>query len=87
MGKSIEGLHKPHAIKDQTNMDLELQERLRNRRAGIEPMIGHTKHGGQLARSKMKSDRATLAAGYGSILGLNLRQLIRYQQGKIKLAS
>ena len=87
MEKSIEGLQKPMPIKDQSNMDMELQERLRDRRAGIEPLIGHAKHGGQLARSRMKSDRATLAAGYGSILGLNLRQLIRYQQEKIKLAS
>jgi urea transporter len=26
---------------------------------------------------------ATLAAGYGSVLGFNLRQMIRHQQGKI----
>lgn len=61
--------------------------RLKDRRAGIEPMIGHAKHGGQLGRSRMKSDAATLAAGYGSVLGLNLRQMIRYQAGKVKKAS
>jgi hypothetical protein len=35
----------------------------------------------------MKSDAATLAAGYGSVLGFNLRQLIRNQQGKVKAAA
>ena len=62
----------------------DIRERLRDRRAGIEPLIGHAKHGGQLGRSRMKSDAATLAAGYGSILGFNLRQLIRHQAGKMK---
>lgn len=32
--------------------------------AGIEPLIGHTKHGGQLDRSRMKSDETTKSAGY-----------------------
>jgi hypothetical protein len=32
----------------------------------------------------MKSDQATLGAEYGSVLGLNLRQMIRHQQGKVK---
>jgi len=53
--------------------------RLRDRRAGIEPIIGHIKKGGQLGRSRMKSDKATLAAGYGAGVGFNLRQLIRHQ--------
>ena len=76
------GLQKPSPVKVQ-DIDLKLQEHLRNRRAGIEPLIGHVKHGGQLGRSRMKSDQATLAAGYGSVLALNLRQLIRWQQGKM----
>lgn len=33
--------------------------RLRDRRAGIEPMIGHAKQGGQVGRSRMKSDAAS----------------------------
>ena len=37
-----------------------------------------------MGKSRMKSDAATLAAGYGSVLSFNMRQLIRYQQGKIK---
>ena len=57
------------------------------RLAGIEPLIGHAKHGGQLGKSRMKSDAATLAAGYGSNLGFNVRQLIRHQGGKIKKAA
>jgi hypothetical protein len=67
--------------------DLDLKERLHNRRAGIEPLIGHIKRGGQLGKSRMKSDAATLAAGYGFVIGFNLRQLIRNQQGKVKAAA
>jgi IS5 family transposase len=59
--------------------------RLANRRAGIEPLIGHAKQGGQLGHSQMKSDATTLAAGYAAIGGFNLRQLSRHQLGqKIK---
>jgi hypothetical protein len=53
--------------------------RLRDRRAGIEPIIGHIKKKGQLGKSRMKSDKATLAAGYGAMAGFNLRQLVRHQ--------
>ena len=52
-------------------------ERLRDRRAGVEPVIGHIKRGGQLGKSRMKTDTATLAAGYGAGVGFNLRQLAR----------
>lgn len=58
--------------------------RLRDRRAGIEPLIGHLKHGGMLGRSRMKTDSGTLAAGYASVLGFNMRQLINHRMGKIK---
>lgn len=54
--------------------------RLKDRRAGVEPVIGHIKKGGQLGKSRMKSDRATLAAGYGAGVGFNLRQIIRHQK-------
>ena len=60
---------------------------LRDRRAGIEPLIGHLKHGGMLGRSRMKTDAGTLAAGYASVLGFNLRQLTRCRMGKIKKAA
>jgi len=53
-----------------------------NRRSGIEPLIGHVKQGGQMGRSRMKSDNTIEASGYTSVLGFNLRQLIRHQKGK-----
>jgi IS5 family transposase len=74
------GLQRPANIEGEQGMPSpEDQERLRNRRAGIEALIGHTKHGGQLGRSRMKTDAATLAAGYASVLGFNLRQVIKRQ--------
>jgi hypothetical protein len=67
------GLQRPANIKSRYGVPSPAaQERLRNRRAGIERLIGHVKHGGQLGRSRMKSDAATLAAGYASVLGFNL---------------
>lgn len=58
------------------------RRRLANRRAGIEPLLGHAKQGGQLGHSRMKQDETTLAAGYAAIGGFNLRQLIRHRLGK-----
>jgi transposase, IS5 family len=63
----------------------DISQDLKNRRAGIEPLIGHVKHGGLLGKTRMKNDISTLASGYASVLGFNLRQLIRYQKGKIRL--
>jgi transposase, IS5 family len=62
--------------------DVETHARLVDRRAGIEPLIGHAKQGGQLGQSRMKTDDTTLAAGYTAIGGFNLRQLIRHLFGK-----
>jgi transposase, IS5 family len=56
--------------------------RLSDRRAGIEPLLGHAKQGGQLGHSRLKHDATTLAAGYAAIGGFNLRQLIRHRLGK-----
>ncbi len=84
-GVKESGLQRPVNIKNKKGMPCEeRQEELANRRAGIEPIIGHAKQGGQLGKSRMKSDQSTLAAGYGSITGLNLRQLIRHQGGKMR---
>jgi transposase, IS5 family len=83
MGIPSIGLQRPASV-NQEKQDTLLQERLQNRRAGIEPLIGHAKHGGQLGKGRMKSDTATLAAGYGSVLAFNLRQMIRWQQGKME---
>jgi hypothetical protein len=60
----------------------EVRARLADRRAGIEPLIGHAKQGGQLGQSRMKTDDTTLAAGYSAIGGFNLRQLLRHLLGK-----
>jgi len=79
-GRIVSGLQRPMNIKSRRGLpSSEAQEHLRNRRAGIEPLIGHAKHGGQLRRSRMKGDAATLAAGYASVLGFNLRQFIKKQ--------
>jgi hypothetical protein len=83
MGIPTLGLQRPASV-NQEKEDTLLLEHLHNRRAGIEPLIGHIKHGGQLGKSRMKSDTATLAAGYGSVLAFNLRQMIRWQQGKME---
>lgn len=73
------GIQRPHNIKKlpKEPMTKEREEELVNRRSGIEPLIGHLKHGGQLGRSRMKSDQAIEASGYTSVLGFNMRQLIR----------
>jgi IS5 family transposase len=60
-------------------------ETLSNRRAGIEPLIGHTKQGGQLGKSRMKNDRNIESSGYAAVLGFNLRQTIRALIRKEKL--
>ena len=49
---------------------------LSNRRAGIEPRIGHLKTRG-LGRSRMKSDAGDLISGYRSALSWNLTLLMR----------
>lgn len=78
------GLQRPDRVLNcpRSTLSLEAKERLHNRRAGIEAMISHAKHCGQLGRSRMKSDCTILASGYSSILGLNLRQLMRYLMAK-----
>jgi hypothetical protein len=62
--------------------EAEVRARLAERRAGIAPLIGHAKQGGQLGQSRMKTDDTTLAAGYSAIGGFNLRQLLRHLLGK-----
>jgi len=82
------GLQSPQNIRNRQGLPSpEVCDKLKDRRAGIEALIGRTKHGGQLGRSRMKSDEATLGAGYSSVLGFNLRQLMRHQAGKTKLAA
>lgn len=76
------GISRPINIKKEKLHDAATIEKLHNRRSGIEPLIGHIKHGGQLDRSRMKNDRSTESSGYTSVLGFNLRQIRRYQIGK-----
>ena len=45
LGVTTAGFQKPGKLKEETT-DLDLKERLHNRRAGIEPLIGHSKRGG-----------------------------------------
>lgn len=56
-----------------------LMKRLQNRRSGIEPLIGHLKQGWQMGRTRMKTDKTSLSSAYTSVLGFNIRQLMRHQ--------
>jgi transposase, IS5 family len=77
------GLQQPGLdMRSLAESEAKVRTRLADRRAGIEPLIGHAKQGGQLGQSRMKTDDATLAAGYSAIGGFNLRQLIRHLLGK-----
>lgn len=58
---------------------------MHDRRVCIEPLISHVKHGGQMGRSRMKSDETTKSAGYAAVFGFNLRQLTRYLTGEVQL--
>lgn len=60
----------------------EEQALLFNRRAGIEPLIGHLKRNFQMGRSRAKTDQNTESSGFASILGFNLRQMMRYLNGE-----
>ena len=72
------GIQLPSNAKNEViQLSDEESEKLRNRRAGIEPLIGHAKQGGQLGQSRMKNDKNTESSGYCAVLGFNLRQTIR----------
>ena len=61
-----------------------IRKSLHDRRAGIEPLISHTKHGGQMGKSRMKSDETTRSAGYAAVFVFNLRQFTRYLTGEVR---
>ena len=71
-----DGIQRPSNSKILGLLSKERKEELYNRRAGIEPLIGHVKNFG-LRRSKMKSDTTIEASAYRSVIGFNLNQLIR----------
>jgi transposase, IS5 family len=83
-------IQRPKNIKKQpvNPLSKEREEELVNRRSGIEPLIGHVKHGGQLGRSRMKSDKRTESSAYTAVLGFNMRQLIKCQKppSRLKMA-
>jgi transposase, IS5 family len=76
------GIQRPNNIKilPIKSMSKEREEALVNRRSGIEPLIGHVKQGGQLGRSRMKSDKGIECSGYTAVLGFNMRQFIKCQK-------
>jgi hypothetical protein len=80
------GIQCPGSVKPKGIKDEKLAEILRDRRAGIEPLIGHVKKMG-MAKSRAMSDRTTLASGYRSVLSFNLRQLQRHLNGEMKRAA
>ena len=83
-------IQRPKNIKKQpiNPLSKEREEALVNRRSGIEPLIGHVKQGGQLGRSRMKSDKGIESSGYTAVLGFNIRQLIKCQKppDRLKMA-
>jgi len=76
------GIQRPNNIKTPLikSISKEREEALVNRRSGIEPLIGHVKQGGQLGRSRMKSDKGIECSGYTAVLGFNMRQFIKCQK-------
>lgn len=74
MGINTDGVQRPANIKKKPPKDI--TDPLRDRRAGIEPLIGHLKSFG-LRKSKMKSDAATHASVYSCTMGFNLHQIVR----------
>lgn len=86
MGVVSINLPRPRRVLDAPppNANYEERQQLANRRSGIEGFISHVKHGGQMGRSRMKSDTSTLSAGYASVFGFNVRQLLRYVTGEVR---
>lgn len=67
-----------NAKKNPLILDKDLKETIYNRRAGIEPLIGHIKNDLGLEKSKMKSDITTESAAYRCTNGFNLIQTMHY---------
>ncbi len=83
MGINVDGVQRPATSKQKPPP--EITDPLRDRRAGIEPLIGHVKSFG-LQKSKMKSDEATHSSVYGCTMGFNLHQLMRHIRKSKKVA-
>lgn len=74
LGINTDGVQRSANVKNQVDPAVAMP--LRNRRAGIEPLIAHVKKFG-LGKSRYKSDAATLQSGYRAVMGFNLHQLKR----------
>ncbi|MEK7484840.1 MAG: hypothetical protein AABZ60_10975, partial [Planctomycetota bacterium] len=72
---NTDGVQRPAPTK--AKPPIEITQPLRDRRAGIEPLLGHLKSFG-LKKSKMKSDSATHGSVYSCALGFNTHQLLRH---------
>lgn len=83
MGINTDGVQRPANIK--TRPAKEVSDPLRDRRAGIEPLIGHLKSFG-LHKSKMKSDETTHSSVYRCAMGYNLHQILRHMTGQFRSA-
>lgn len=86
---TVIGIQEPCSVASRNKIEISKQDsqELYNRRSGIEPLIGQIKQGGQLGRSRMKNDKSTEASGYTSVLGFNLRQVIRVKQKQYQEAA
>ncbi len=74
LGISEQGIH-PKGKKPWRITDSERATEFINRRAGIEPIIGHLKKLG-LGKSQMKTDIGTRAEGARSFISFNIRKLL-----------
>lgn len=81
---AVQGPNKKLKDPPDNSLSAEDQEALYNRRSGIEPLIGHLKNHHQMGRSRAKTDQNTESSGFTSILGFNLRQMMRYLTGDAK---
>ncbi len=74
MGVSEQGIH-PKGNKMWRVSDVDLIETFINRRAGIEPIIGHLKKLG-LGKSRMRTDTGTRGEGARSFIAFNVRKIL-----------
>lgn len=74
LGISEQAIH-PKGNKEWRVSDSNLVETFINRRAGIEPIIGHLKKLG-LGKSRMKTDIGTRAEGARSFIAFNIKKII-----------
>jgi len=86
---AVIGIQEPCSVasKNKIKISKKDSQELYNRRSGIEPLIGQIKQGGQLGRSRMKSDKTTEASGYTAVMGFNMRQAIKVRQRECQEAA